>query len=170
MDSEKIEQEAARLAIRHVKSFPPFYGQTPTELLRSKRIRPQAKALFALLHSYSQDKQLANFPKVRIAKATLAKDLDVSEEMIRIWINMLKEEGWIESKRQGYKSPNLYTLYPRSRKTWLKYVAMKRVHLMVNYDGSLIDRLNKSIKKPVQDSGSEAKIDNEMTTKIFGTY
>ena len=84
---------------------------------------------------------------VEIAKETLAKVMGVSEDRVRIWLNKLKEAGWIEKLRQGKMKPNMYVLYPMKKKTFQAIKAMKRVHLRINYDYELAKKLKKSLYK-----------------------
>ena len=144
---EKIERVALKIAQQHVKSHPPYYGQIPVELGRSKNICAQAKAIYGVMQSYSPEKELKNNAAVEIAKETLAKDMGVSTEMIRIWLNTLIETGWIQKLRQGKMQPNKYILYPIGGKTFEAIRAMKRVHLKINYDHKLAKRLRESLYK-----------------------
>ena len=144
---EKIEKVALKIAQQHVQRHPPYYSQIPIELGKDPKIGAQAKALYAVMHSYSPEKELKNNAVVEIAKKTLAKDMGVSTEMIRIWLNELKEAGWIEKIRQGKMKPNMYVLYPVGGKTFQAIKAMKRVHLRINYDHKLIKRLRESLYK-----------------------
>ena len=141
-----IEREAERLAVLQVQKYPPYYGQVPDELLKSKHVRPEAKALYGLLHKYCKgNKQLKTHPVAEVAKETLADDFGVSVERIRIWLNELSEEGWIRPIRRGKMLVNLYVLYPRSKKTFEAWVAMKWVHLKINQDSELSKRLRDSL-------------------------
>jgi hypothetical protein len=143
-----IEREAERLAVFQVQKYAPYYGQIPGELLKSKRVRPEAKALFGLLHKYCKGvKELKSHPVAEVAKETLADDLGVSEERIRIWLNELSEEGWIRPIRRGKMLVNWYVLYPRSKKTFEAWVGMKRVQLRINQDQDLAKRLRESLHK-----------------------
>jgi hypothetical protein len=143
---EEIEREAERLAVFQVQKYPPYYGQIPDELLKSKRVRPEAKALFGLLHKYCKGiKHLKSHPVAEVAKETLADDFGVSEDRIRIWLNELEEEGWIRVIRRGKMLVNRYVLYPRSKKTFEAWVAMNRVHLKINQDYELAKRLKESL-------------------------
>lgn len=144
---EKIERVALKIAQQHTKSHPPYYAQIPVELGKSPKIPAQPKALYGLMHSYSPEKELKENPVVEIAKETLAKNMGVSTEMIRIWLNMLIETGWIQKLRQGKMQPNKYILYPVGGKTFEAIRAMKRAHLKINYDPKLAKRLRKSLYK-----------------------
>jgi exonuclease III len=119
----------------------------PIELGRDKKISGQAKALYPVIHSYSPEKELKNNAVVEIAKETLAKHMGVGVDRIRIWLNELKEAGWIEKLRQGKTKPNMYVLYPMKKKTFQAIKGMKRVHLRINYDYELAKRLRESLYK-----------------------
>ncbi len=144
---EKIERVALKMAQQHLQKHPPYYGQIPVELGKDSKISAQPKALYGVMHSYSPEKELKNNAVVEIAKETLAKDMGVSTEMIRIWLNMLIEAGWIEKLRQGKMKPNMYVLYPMKKKTFQAIKGMKRVHLRINYDYKLAKRLRESLYK-----------------------
>jgi len=144
---EKIEKEAMRMAQGDVQRHPPYYGQIPIELGRDPKIGGQAKALYAVVHSYSPEKELKNNAVVKIAKETLAKVMGVGEDRVRIWLNELREAGWIEKLRQGKMKPNMYVLYPMKKRTFQAIKAMKRVHLRINYDYKLAKRLKESLYK-----------------------
>jgi DNA-binding transcriptional ArsR family regulator len=144
---EKIERVALKIAQSHIHRHPPYYGQIPVELGKDPKIPAQPKALYGVMHSYSPEKQLKNNGVVEIAKETLAKDMGVSTEMIRIWLNVLREAGWIEKLRQGKMKPNMYVLYPVKKKTFQFIKAIKRVHVRINYDHKLAKRLKESLYK-----------------------
>jgi DNA-binding transcriptional ArsR family regulator len=144
---EKIEREALGMAQQHVQRHPPYYGQIPVELGRDEKISGQAKALYGVMHSYSPEKELKNNVVVEIAKETLAKVMGVGEDRVRIWLNELREAGWIEKLRQGKMKPNMYVLYPMKKRTFQAIKAMKRVHLRINYDHELAKRLRESLYK-----------------------
>lgn len=144
---EKIEREALSMAQQHVQFHPPYYGQIPVELGKDPKIIGQAKALYGVMHSYSPEKELKNNVVVVIAKETLAKVMGVGENRVRIWLNELREAGWIEKLRQGKMKPNMYVLYPMKKQTFQAIKAIKRVHLMINYDHKLAKRLRESLYK-----------------------
>ena len=144
---EKIERRALKMAQSHIHRHPPYYGQIPVELGKDPKIPAQPKALYGVMHSYSPEKQLNNNGVVEIAKETLAKDMGVGEDIIRIWLNILIETGWIEKLRQGKMKPNMYVLYPVKKKTFDSIKAMKRVHLRLNYDHKPAKRLRESLYK-----------------------
>ena len=54
---EKIERAALGMAQQHIQRYPPFYGQIPVELGKDPKIGGQAKALYAVMHSYSPEKE-----------------------------------------------------------------------------------------------------------------
>jgi len=144
-----LERDAEWAAARRQVQLHHFYGQVPAALLQNKRIRPEAKALYALLHKYCPHKNLLDHSEVTVAKITLAEDFGVSEDRIEAWLNELKREGWIGVKRQGTMRPNKYTLWPKSRKTWEAEVAIKRVQLKVGLDIKLARKLSASVHPEV---------------------
>lgn len=87
-----------------------FYGQVPLKLLRDPTIISQAKALYALIHTYCQNKDLFSKPRTMISEITLARASGVTTTTIRSWLDILKKHSWISVKRKGYGRPNEYTL------------------------------------------------------------
>jgi len=85
---EKIERTALKMAQSHIQKYPPYYGQIPVELGKDPKIPAQPKALYGVMHSYSPEKELKNNVVVEVAKETLAKDMGVGEDRIRIWLNV----------------------------------------------------------------------------------
>jgi len=144
---EKIEREALSMAQEHIQKYPPYYGQIPEALLRDENMSHLAKLIFGAIHSRAQEKELKNNPVAQISKETLAKDLGVSVDRIRVGINELIEAGWGEKLRQGKMISNMYVLYPLKKKTFQAIKAMKRVHLRINYDLELAKRLKESLYK-----------------------
>jgi len=147
IDPEEIEHKAEQDASRQVRGIRPFYAQVPTALLRSSRLKPQAKALYALIHSYCKQKDLQNHPTATISIKTMEKDFNLSDVSIRIHLNSLKKEGWIDWKRQGRMRPNKYSLFPSSKRDWEAIVAMKRVEVILRENKELEQKLKKSIIK-----------------------
>jgi len=142
---EKIEKVALKMAQAHIQRRPPYYGQIPQELLRDEKRSHLSELIFGAMHSRAPEKKLKKTIAVEIAKETLARDLGVSEERIRIGINELIEAGWIEKHRQGKKLSNMYVLYPMKKQTFQAIKAIKRVHLRINYDYDLVKKLKKSL-------------------------
>ena len=95
-----------------------FYGKAPTKFLRNPKIRLQAKGLYAVLHSYSQPKELMLNPKTFVSLSTLAKDTGIHKNNVGKWIKYLEEAGWITIQRRGFNMSNWYTLH--SKKTHRK--------------------------------------------------
>lgn len=93
-----------------------FYGQVPTVLLRDPDIQLQAKALYAILHSYSQPKELMLNPMTFVTLETLAKDSGLHKSNVGHWIEVLAEAGWIRVIPRGHKKSNWYQLYAEKRR------------------------------------------------------
>ena len=93
-----------------------FYGQVPTALLRDPNIQLQAKGLYAILHSYSQPKQLMLNPMTFVSLDTLAKDAPLHKSNVGEWIRILAKAGWIRVISRGHKKSNWYQLYAKKRR------------------------------------------------------
>jgi biotin operon repressor len=92
-----------------------FYGKTPTKFLRNPKIRLQAKGLYAVLHSYSQPKELMLNPKTFVSLKTLSRDTGLDRTRIIHWIKVLEEAGWLTVKRRGKNMTNWYILHSKKR-------------------------------------------------------
>jgi len=93
-----------------------YFGKVPLELLRDPKVKLQAKAIYALMHSYSQPKRLISKPKTFVSQKRLAKDVGLSDEQIRYWLKKLEESGWLKVLRRGLNKTNYYILYAKKRK------------------------------------------------------
>jgi len=144
---EKIEREALSMAQEHIQKYPPYYGQIPEALLRDENMSHLAKLIFGALHSRAPKKALKDNIVVQISKETLAEDLGVSVDRIRVGINELTEVGWIEKLRQGKMISNMYVLYPMKKGTFQAIKGIKRVYLRISYDRKLVKRLRESLYK-----------------------
>jgi hypothetical protein len=144
---EKIEREALSMAQEHIQKYPPYYGQIPEALLRDENMSHLAKLIFGALHSRAPKKELKNNIAVQISKETLAEDLGVSVDRIRVGINELIEVGWIEKLRQGKMISNMYVLYPMKKGMFRAIKGIKRVYLRISYDRKLVKRLRESLYK-----------------------
>jgi len=113
--------------------------------LRDEKRNHLSKLIFGALHGRAPKKALNDNIVVQVSKRTLAKDLGISEDRIRIGINQLVEVGWINKKRQSKLTPNIYTLYPTSKKSFKEIKAITRVHLKLTYDYALAKRLKRSL-------------------------
>jgi hypothetical protein len=91
------------------------FGQIPQELLRDPKIQPTAKALFGLLHTYSQHKNLAKKPTTFVSQDTLAQDMGLHINAIGRLLKHLKEKGWLSVKRRGLTKSNVYILHGRRK-------------------------------------------------------
>lgn len=93
-----------------------FFGQTPIELLRDPQIKLQTKAVYGLLHSYSQPKKLMGSPQTFVSQKKLAKDAGMSINCLHEWIKRLEESGWLTIIHRGLTKPNNYTLHSKKKK------------------------------------------------------
>jgi DNA-binding Lrp family transcriptional regulator len=140
-----IDQEAERRAgLRH-NEFPSYFAQLPDALVTTKRVRPDAKVLYAILHKHAAIKNLNRYPVIKISQQTLADEMDRTEETVRSLIKELLDEGWIGKHRRGKMLVNEYVLYPRSKKTWQAYVAIEKVQIRIQRDEPLAKRLRESL-------------------------
>lgn len=92
------------------------FGMIPVELLRDPKIKPQAKAVYGLMHSYSQPKKLINKPQTFVSQQRLAEESGLSVDRIRYWQKVLEQKGWMKSLRRGLNKTNYYILYARKKK------------------------------------------------------
>jgi len=90
-----------------------LFGQVPQALLRDPTIHPTAKALFGLLHTYSQHKSLSKQVTTFVSQETLGKCMGLHYTRINKWLNYLKKRGWLSIKRRGLGKSNIYTLHSR---------------------------------------------------------
>jgi len=92
-----------------------FYGKAPTKFLRNPKIRLQAKGLYAVLHSYSQPKELMLNPKTFVSLKILSRDSGLDRTIIIHWIKVLEEAGWLTVQRRGKNMTNWYILHSKKR-------------------------------------------------------
>ena len=92
-----------------------FYGQVPIKLLRDPMIKLQAKAVYALLHSYSQPKSLLEKPQTYVSQMKLAANAGMSVDRFRGWVRKLEESGWVTIKRRGLNMSNNYILHAQRK-------------------------------------------------------
>jgi hypothetical protein len=173
IDPGDIDQQAEWRAGHRHNQFPPYYAQMPDALLTTKRVGPEAKVLYAILHKHAAIKNLNRYPAVKVSQETLAYEMDLTEETIRSLIKELLEEGWIGKYRQGKMLVNQYVLYPRSKKTWQAYVAIERVQIRIQRDPNLAKRLRESLY-PLSDHkdscGHPYPSAQQVTTSGRGAY
>ncbi len=149
-NSSNIDVESEWRACHRLSQFPPYFAQLPDALLTTKRVSPDAKLVYALIHKHAPIKNLNRNPVVQISQETLADELGRTEVTIRTLINQLLEAGWIGKYRQGKMKVNRYVLYPMSRHTWAARIAMERVQLRISRDQCLAKRLRDSLY-PISD-------------------
>ena len=92
-----------------------FYGKAPTKFLRNSGIKLQAKGLYAVMHSYSQPKELMLSPKTFVSLKTLSEATGLKRTQIIYWIRYLEEIGWITIKRRGLNMTNWYILHSKKK-------------------------------------------------------
>lgn len=92
-----------------------YFGQAPQELLRDPKIKLQPKAVYAIMHSYSQPKILIKCPRTFVSQAKLARDSGLSTTQLRHWIKVLEKAGWLTSIRRGFNATNYYVLHARKK-------------------------------------------------------
>jgi predicted transcriptional regulator len=169
-DIDLLAERRARL--RHHK-VPPYYAQLPDGLLLTKKVSPDAKVVYALLHKHARIKNLNRMPVVEISQELLATEMDRTEETIRTLLRELLDEGWIGKFRRGKKKVNRYSLYPRSERTWQAYLAIERVQIRLQRDQSLAMRLRESLYPQTdhKDScGQSDPRDGKVIPRALGAY
>ncbi len=93
-----------------------YFAQTPQNLIRNPGIPSQAKALFALYHSYCSQKKLPNRPATIVSQKTLARDMGWHRNKIGRYQKVLEEWGWITVKHRGFHQPCLIILHGRRKR------------------------------------------------------
>jgi predicted transcriptional regulator len=172
-DPYDIDLLAERRALLRHHQVPPYYAQLPDGLLLTKKVSPDAKVVYALLHKHARIKNLNRRPVVEISQELLATEMDRTEETIRTLLRELLEEGWIGKFRRGKKKVNRYSLYPRSERTWQAYLAIERVQIRIQRDQSLAKRLRESLYPQTdhKDScGHPHPSGDQVTTSALGPY
>jgi DNA-binding MarR family transcriptional regulator len=149
-DSNDLDREAERRAHLRLNQFPPYFAQLPDALLTTKRVNPEAKIVYALMHKHAAINHLNQSPVVGISQETLADELGRTGVTIRSLIQQLLDAGWIRKYRQGKMKVNRYVLYARSKRMWEAHVAMERVQVMINRNQGLAKRLRESLH-PITD-------------------
>jgi biotin operon repressor len=92
-----------------------FYGKAPTKFLRNPKIKLQAKGLYAVMHSYSQPKELMLNLKTFVSLKTLSGTTGLKRTQIIYWIRHLEDIGWITVKRRGLNMSNWYILHSKKK-------------------------------------------------------
>ncbi len=160
-----LEREAEQRARLRCSQFLPYFAQLPDALLRTKRVTPEAKVVFALMHMHAPIKGLNLNPVVEISQESLADEMGRTEVTIRTLIKQLVDEGWVGKYRQGRMKVNRYVLYPRSKRTWEAHIAMERVQLRISRDQGLAMRLRKSLY-PITDQKNSYGHSNPAKTRV----
>lgn len=110
IDNEKVADEST-IVFDGV-----LYGQVPQDLLRDPNIKLQAKAVYALLHSYSVPKALESKPQTFVSQKKIAANAGLSLNRLREWIKKLEETGWLSIRRRGLNKSNNYTLHAQRKR------------------------------------------------------
>jgi biotin operon repressor len=108
--AEKMKKESA------VFTDEVLYGKTPQALLRDPKLKPQAKALYGILHTYSQPKDLKSNPHTFVSQKKLAKDLGMSVRNVRRFLKELEDSGWTTTERKGLNMSNSITLHSKKKR------------------------------------------------------
>lgn len=170
--ADLLHRAEQRVQLR-LNRVPPHYAQLPDGLILDKRVSPDAKLVYALLHKHAPIKNLNKLPVVHIAQQTLADEMGRTEETIRSLLRELISQGWVSKHRQGKMKPNRYVLYPRSRLSFQAYVAMEKVQIRIQRDQALAKRLRESLypQSDHKDSCGHARSGSgKVTTSARGAY
>jgi len=81
------------------------FTQVPNHVLRSDKITPAAKLVYAMLLSYAWQNDFC-FP----GQARLAKDIGISVRSVVSYIQELEKERFVVTKKRGQGRSNLYEL------------------------------------------------------------
>jgi len=168
-----LDHEAEQRALLRHQQVPPYYAQLPDVLIVSKRVSPDAKLVYALLHKHAPIKNLNRMPVVHVSQQTLADEMGRTEETIRSLLNQLVDEGWVVKYRQGKMMVNKYVLYPKSKRTFQAYVALERVQLRIQRDAALAKRLRESLYPQSNHKdfcGHTRSSNGKVTTSARGAY
>ena len=79
------------------------FTQVPNAILRSDRISPGAKLVYAMLLSYAWHEDYC-FP----GQDRLATDIGISRQSVNTQVKELGRAGFIAIRRQGQGRPNIY--------------------------------------------------------------
>jgi DNA-binding MarR family transcriptional regulator len=147
-DEERLEVDAIKRARTHLLHRPIHFGQIPASLLNDSKVGLDEKGLYAYLHSRSYKKKLAKYPRIEIARATIAKSLGISTSTVARTLKRLVDAGWISSFQQGKTRGNLYILWPEKRSTFEARLIMARIFLKLSRDHELVKMLRDSLDIP----------------------
>jgi len=94
----------------------PKFGQVPQELLRNPEIKLQSKAIYGILHTIAEEKNLIENPTIWKSGVSIAKDFaGVSKDTYKRCIVELKKYGWVTSIRRGLGKSNIILLHWKPR-------------------------------------------------------
>jgi DNA-binding transcriptional ArsR family regulator len=139
------ETRFVRKAQAQINRRPLYYGQMPDSLAKEPKVKLQAKAMYAILHTYCRTKRLTGNVTAEVSMDELEEKTGLSESNIRHWIDELEETGWLHAVRRGRQKVNLYRLYPVSGKAFQAMTAHHRIQHRLNVDSGLARRLRESL-------------------------
>jgi len=124
MDKRKSKSEELFLKEKNPKSpivklhrYPKF-GQIPQELLRNPEIKLQSKAIYGILHTIAEEKDLTEMPTIFKSGVSIAKEYaGISKTTFERGIKELEKYGWATNIRRGLGKSNIILLH--WRKTFL---------------------------------------------------
>lgn len=85
-------------------------SQVPIKLLENSLIPLQEKALYSLLHTLCEEKDLRRRPRVTISQYELGLRCGLTEATVSKWLQRLEALKWISIKKNGNWRPSEYTL------------------------------------------------------------
>jgi hypothetical protein len=93
------------------------FGQTPQDLLRDPKIAPAGKAVWGVMHTFSNKKSLQkNEPVVAINRQIIANCMGMAISRTSYWLNFMHKTGWLTIVRKEGEA-NVYVLHGEKRPT-----------------------------------------------------
>lgn len=112
MNKENLYKKADRRT--RIINVAILYGQTPQELLRNPEISLQAKALYGILHTLAETKELISKPTIWKSGEKISKEYaGISQSFFSKCVSILEKFGWIANIRRGLGKGNIIVLYGR---------------------------------------------------------
>jgi DNA-binding MarR family transcriptional regulator len=140
--------EAALIVTKSLVLRKPFYySSLPDQLVKSPKISPGAKIVYALMHAYCPRKKVrTENAVVEIALKTLAGHAGVTEKSAQKYVRELVKAGWITRVRGGNQGhSSRYRLWPVSTAEFEGRLAHARVMEKLKRDHGLGRRLTASL-------------------------
>lgn len=119
----------------------PFFAQIPVELLKDKKVSPQAKVLYGLYHSFAPQKVLDQYPNTFVGQGKIASDcLGCKRPYVAKLTRELADTGWATVIPRGQGHTNIIILHKEkgkkpSQKTIEQLKKITREVLSAEYDG-----------------------------------